>query len=150
MKKTETSNVGSSAKRKELHNTFKNFAEYWHFVKSMPTYQRKVLFNSMSSTEQKTLRASYDSGGWEDLFMRNACDETLDEIVRKTNIDLLEVKCKVMSGNPQLMHKEFWQYINNCFDMVPMRHIAYIFDGIIVEDFDEDYVKLVSYTIKEK
>lgn len=147
MKKAdETANEANGSRKKVSKKAFKNFAEYWHFVKNLPEYQRKLLVNSMSGPQQRSLKASYDRGGWEDLFMRNACDETLDEIKKQTDVDLLSVRMKVLAGKPQLMHKQFWQYVNDYFDRVPWEHISYIFDGITIEEHDEpDYVKLVRY-----
>lgn len=146
MKKAdETTEKTVGPKKRPSKKAFKNFAEYWHFVKNLPEYQRKLLVNSMSRTEQKALKTSYDRGGWEDLFMRNACDETLDEIKKQTDVDLLSIRMKVLANKPQLMHQSFWQYVNNCFDRVPWEHIAYIFDGITIEDHDDDYVKMIRY-----
>jgi hypothetical protein len=147
--KTEPKLIANGPRKKPAKRAFKNFAEYWHFVKNLPDYQRKLLVNSMSSVEQKSLKASYDKGGWEDLFMRNACDETLDEIKQYTDIDLVQLRVKVLAGKPQLMNKTFWQYINNCFEKVPFEHISYIFEGITIEDFDADYVKLVKFVFED-
>ena len=135
-------------RKKKVHKAFRNFAEYWHFVKNLPEYQRKLLVNSMSRSEQKSLKSSYDRGGWEDLFMRNSCDEILDEINKESGVDLLAVRFRVLSNKPQLMHKTLWTYINTCFDKIPWEHIAYVFDGIIVEEHDKDYMKLVSVDSK--
>ncbi len=158
MKKADeaTGKSESAPRKKSAKRAFKNFAEYWHFTKNLPDYQRKLLVNSMSRSEQKSLKASYDRGGWEDLFMRNACDEVLDEIKRVTvseftpdGIDLIALRAKVLSGKHQLMHNTFWQYVNNCFDNVPWEHISYIFDGITIEDYDDEYVKLIPYVSKD-
>lgn len=154
MKKAdETSSSGKNGPRKKpTKKAFKNFAEYWHFTKNLPEYQRKLLVNAMSRSEQKALKASFDRGGWEDLFFRDACDETLDEIKKNTmsadtpeGIDLVGLRIKVLAGRPQLLHKTFWQYVNNCFEKVPWEHISYIFDGMTIEEHDADYVKLVKY-----
>lgn len=147
MKKAdETSSSDKNGPRKKpTRKAFKNFAEYWHFTKNLPEYQRKLLVNAMSRPEQKALKASFDRGGWEDLFFRNACDETLDEIKKNTGIDLIDLRIKVVSGRAQLLHTAFWQYVNNCYEKVPWEHISYIFDGMTIEDHDADYVKLVKY-----
>jgi len=138
--------VSNKAIRKKATKTkraFKDFAEYWHFVKNLPENQRRLLVNAMSKTEQKALKLSYDKGGWNDLFMRNACDSTLEEIQKQTGVDLLTVRVKVLAGKTQLMHKSLWHYVNECFERVPPEHIAYIFDNIVVEDHDADYIKLI-------
>jgi len=154
MKKAdETSdNIPQGSRKRKPNKAFRNFSEYWHFVKNLPEHQRKLLVNSMSRTEQKALKSSYDDGGWEDLFMRNACDEILDVIKNHTKsesvtegIDLLDIRMKILSGRTQLMHQSLWTYVQNCFKGVPFDHIAYIFDGIIAEEHDADYVKLSKY-----
>lgn len=147
MKKAdEKPSSGKNGPRKRpAKKAFKNFSEYWHFTKNLPEYQRQLLVSSMPSSEQKALKLSYDRGGWEDFFMRNACDQTLDEIKDKSGQDLIQLRVKVLSGKPQLMHKTLWQYVNNCFDGVHWEYIAYIFEGITIEEHDADYVKLVKY-----
>lgn len=147
MKKTdETASSDNEPRKKAISKkAFKNFAEYWHFTKDLPEYQRELLVNSMTRVEQRSLRASYEKGGWYDLFMRNSCDEILNEIKDQTGVDLIDIRVKVVSGKPQLMHKALWDYINNCFQKVEWEHIAYIFDDVIVKDFDSDYIKLSKF-----
>jgi hypothetical protein len=131
---------GSKKKKKRI---FKNFAEYWHYAKILSEKQRQALAESLSRDEFKSLRASYDRGGWEDLFMRNACDLILDKIKRQHGVDLLEIRGKVLLGKPQLMQRQFWEYISNCFEQIPFEHILYIFEGVAVSQSNEDgYVKL--------
>jgi hypothetical protein len=147
MKKTDEAASSENGPRKKAASkkAFKNFAEYWHFTKDLPDYQRDILVDSMSRVEQRALRASYEKGGWFDLFMRNTCDEIVNEIKDQTGVDLIDIRVKVVSGKPQLMHKAFWEYVNNCFHKISWEHIAYIFDDVIVKDHDEDYIKLIKF-----
>lgn len=137
-----SSKDNSNSKSAKKLKTFKNFAEYWHYVRNLPESQKKILINSMDRNELHSLKSSYMRGGWEDLFMRNACDEILDEIKKHTGVDLILIRVEVLSGKPYLMNKEFWKYINSCFDDVSYSHLTYIFDNIEVEEFDDDYIKL--------
>lgn len=122
---------------------FKNFAEYWHYVKPLSEEQRKTIADSLTKAEQRSLQVSYKKGGWEDLFMRNQCDKTLDAIVEKFDIDLLLMRTQILSGRQKLMQKSFWEYVKTCFDGVPWQHISYIFDGIVeVESEEPGYVLL--------
>ena len=138
------SNKSDSVERKQKR-VFKNFAEYWHFVKTLNEDQRRQIVDSLPVSEQKSLKASYDRGGWEDLFMRNACDYILSALEKQYGVDLLKIKCQVISGKQILVQKAYWQAANVAFDNMPWEHIAYIFDGIHAETFDEDYVKLSKY-----
>ena len=127
--------------KKKRKKVFKDFAEYWHYVKVLSNEQRDIIISNLSKTEQKSLRTSYDQGGWEDLFMRNACDFTIDQIKQNFGIDLIQLRAKVLSNKPQLVQKPFWQYVEKCFD-IPYKHIAYIFDGIMAVNHDSDCVML--------
>lgn len=127
-------------KRKKV---FKNFAEYWHYAKVLSEDQRQLLANSLSREEFKSLKSSYNKGGWEDLFMRNACDTILDKIKQQYGVDLVLVRAKVLAGKPQMMQEKFWVHITNCFDKISFAHLVYIFGGVMIHDADEDgYMKL--------
>jgi hypothetical protein len=124
---------------------FKDFAEYWHLVKPLSPTQREVLVQSLSMDERRSLHASFQRGGWNDLMMRNNCDQILNVVKKKLGVDFLEVRMKVVFGKPQLIQRGFWEYINRCFDNIPWEHISYIFDGIVAEEYDQDYLKLSFY-----
>lgn len=138
----------STEKHEEKHGNskkrvFKNFAEYWHYIKILSQDQREIIGQSLSMSERRSLFASFKRGGWNDLMMRNTCDQILDAIQNETGVDLLEVKCKIISGKPQLIQSNLWIYINKCFEgNVEWEHCAYILDGIYAEEFDQDYTKL--------
>jgi hypothetical protein len=128
---------------------FKNFAEYWNLVKILSEEQRVILTDSLSPFEQRSLKVSFDKGGWQDLFMRNLCDHHLDEIKENFNIDLLEIKASVISGHPYLINSEFWDFVNDYFEIFPWECIAYIFDGIVTKPHNSEYVKLVQQAGRE-
>jgi len=141
MKKTQK----SCTKKRSTTKTFNGFAEYWHLTKTLSEYHRKLLVGSMPQAEQNCLMRDFEGGGWETLFRRNECDELLSFIKKETGVDLLSIRLKVLSDKPQLVHKYFWQFITECFDYMAWEHISYIFDGLKVENFDEDYVKIIRY-----
>ena len=122
---------------------FKNFEEYWNLVKVLSEEQRVMLTESLSASEQRSLKVSFKKGGWEDLFMRNLCDYNLDEIKENYDVDLLEIRASVISGSPYLIDKNFWLFVNDFFDPIPWEYVAYIFDGVVAEYYDKDYIKLV-------
>lgn len=136
---SKSSQNKSPKKRKKI---FKDFGEYWHFAKFLSENQRDIIAKSLSKTEQKSLKTSYKNGGWEDLLMRNTCDYILELIKKQYNIDLLELRQKVISGQSQLVQKKFWNYINLYFDKCSWDHISYIFGGLNIENHDKDYIKL--------
>jgi hypothetical protein len=140
-------NQPESPGKKRKKKVFKNFADYWFHVKSLSEDQRRLIVSSLSPQEQKSLRDSYEKGGWADLFMRNACDYQLNHIKEKFEFDMLALRVQILSGKPQLMQKGVWRYVNGCFDKMPWEHISYIFNGIIAEDYkiEEGYVKLSKY-----
>jgi hypothetical protein len=62
------------------YGTFKDFSEYWYYVKKLTKEQRDAIFNSLSSNQQEKLKSMYSDGGWEDLFIRDILDNILDGI----------------------------------------------------------------------
>lgn len=121
---------------------FKNFAEYWHFTKNLPEYHKILLAESLSKNEHDFLKKSFEEGGWSNYMWRNCCDEILDNIKKESGIDVLFLRIKIISGKSQLVHKSFWDYVTTCFKDFHWKHISYIFDGLKVEPFDKDYLKI--------
>jgi hypothetical protein len=118
------------------------FSAYWHFTKFLSEEQRRTLSASLSEEEQSALLADYKKGGWNHLFMRNACDQVLDDIRERFKTDWLEVRARVLKGKDILVQRGFWEYLNNRFDGVDWEHIAYIFDGLVAYDHNADYVRI--------
>lgn len=131
-------------KRSKKKRVFRNFAEYWHFLRILTKQQQEVIANSLTTSERNALRISYEKGAWNQLFMRNACDFTIDRIKEQHGIDLLELRMKVLSGTPQLIQKTFWEYVKSCFEEVDWVHQSYIFGGLKEESYDNEYVKIVA------
>jgi hypothetical protein len=143
---------GTQGKNRDNKRVFKNFAEYWHYVKVLSQNQREALVQSLSIQERQSLHASFEKGGWNDLMMRNTCDEILGAIKDRTKtkgnsgLDLLELRAGiVMHGKSQLVQRRLWEYVNKCFEKIKWEHISYIFDGIVAEEFDTDYIKLSAF-----
>jgi hypothetical protein len=128
-------------------NTFQNYGEYYHLTNKLSTYHRKLLSKEMSKSDQDHLRNDFIKGGWKSLFDRNTCDEVLDGIKKETGVDLISLRLKVLNDKPQLVHKSLWNYATDCFAQLEFEWetIAYIFDGLKVVNFDEDYVKVSRY-----
>jgi len=121
---------------------FKDFTEYWHFVKNVSKEQRDTIFNSLSSDQQKFLRERYQAGGWEDLFMRNTLDKMLDDLTKNYKIDLLSIRSKVISGKSYTIDKNKWTFVKDLFQDFDNFHISYIFGGIEIETLDDSRLLL--------
>lgn len=146
---SKETNGKAKGENPQKRRTFKNFAEYWHFVKPLSQAQREVLVQSLPMDERRSLHTSFQRGGWNDLMMRNTCDQILNGLKAKVGVDLLDVRTKTLMGKSQLMQRGLWEYVNKCFDTIPWEHIAYIFDGVVAEEYDDDYVKLSIYKAKK-
>lgn len=144
------SKAPSSRPPKASKKIFKNFEEYWTLVKALSESQRDLLTESLSVNEKKSLRVSYDKGGWKDVFIRNVCDSQLDVIKKQFDVDLIQVRTAVMSGTAYLINKNFWSFINDTFENFEWDNISYIFDGMVTEPYDDHYVKLVRYNKNKK
>lgn len=135
----------SQKSRHPRRKVFKNFAEYWHFIKVLSPAQRDILGEKLSREERRSLTASFFRGGWNDLMMRNQCDQIVDEIKIHTGVDLLDIRTQIFHGKQYLMQRAMWEHVNQAFDGIDWEHYAFVLDGIVAEDYDADYVKL-TYT----
>lgn len=136
---------GKGRSKPKPSRIFEGFAEYWHLIRGLSEEQKQIIAECLPSTEKLTLKESFQEGGWVYLFMRNACDYTLDRIKEQSGIDLIEMRTKILSGKPQLIKKEFWESVKSNFDKVPQEHLLYIFAGIKEEEYDADYMKLIAH-----
>lgn len=140
----------NSPKKRSSKRVFRNFAEYWHFLRILTKQQQDVIAGSLTASERKALKLSYEKGAWNQLFMRNACDFTIDRLKEHYGVDLLDLRMKVISGKPQLIQKSFWEYVKSCFEDVAWVHQSYIFGGLKEESFDSEYIKLVAQDSKSQ
>jgi hypothetical protein len=123
---------------------FENFSEYWYFTRCLDKDQRDILFQGLPSDQQKKIKRSYQKGGWEDLFIRNQTDKTLDEIKREYNIDMLYIRTKVLSGKSYYIKRSQWEFIVDMFKGYDKKHTDYIFEGIYTEPASDDAILLTS------
>lgn len=134
----------NNAPKKRQKKVFRNFAEYWHFLRVLTKQQQDIIADSLTPSERKSLKQSFYKGCWNTLFMRNACDYTIDRIKENHNVDLLQLRMLVLSGKPQLVQRTFWEHVKSCFEDVEWKDQSYIFGGLKEEAFDKEYVKLVA------
>ncbi len=125
-----------------LTNVFKNFSDFWRFIKILNYDQRKILFDSLSRKEQKMLEESYQEGGWAELFMKNLIDGIVDSIRRDTKCDLFNIRVKVNKGEVLLMKKGLWREVQKRFEQFPTDTLDYVFGGITINEHNDEWMRL--------
>ena len=123
--------------------TFVNFAEFWHFTRSLPKQQREAIFNALPSFEKDDLKKSYTKGGWEDIFFRDLLDRFCDKVKEDLKFDILHSRIKVLSGQSVYVSKSTWDYIENYLNQYDAKHITYLTGGIKAQQEGERAVVLL-------
>lgn len=123
---------------------FVNFQEYYSLTKPLNDYQKKLLFSSLSASEQSFLSKACRVGGWDDLFAINCVDRIIDEIRNEFGEDLVMLRIQVLSGKSKKVNKHFWDRVNNVLSEYPSRLTWHILEGISSIDVDKESVYLVS------
>lgn len=128
---------------------FCDFIEYWHYAKYLSDDQRKIVFNSLSQDEQKSIEISYQRGGWDDVFRRNFIDDLLDQFKKKYKVDLLSIKAKVLRGSSVYMSRDSWENVNKELSKHDERHTNYCIGGIMAEVCQENESVVLILPIKK-
>ena len=110
--------------------TFKDFSEYWRFVKILTPEQIEIIRSEMSDAENSELVQSYIDGKWEDVFKRNKLNLILDEIKKELNHDMIAVRCRLMKGRSYYLSSEDWRKIVERIDIYDSKHSDYILGDI--------------------
>jgi hypothetical protein len=123
---------------------FKDFADFWSHTKTFTTKQRRAILRSMSQRDREVIDSSYLDHGWEDFFMRNKVDGVLDDIAKKYEVDLIELRIAVCKNRKDVyVDKSFWDDVNEKFRGYSERHTRFIFGGyraVPVEDTETEYL----------
>lgn len=110
------------------------FGEYWAKYASRSVRSRKAYFDALPQEEQRLLLESFYSENWPALFFRNMLDETLDEIKRTYNIDLIDLRIKALRCRRTfLIERDVWEHIEQltcAFD--DHIDISFLFAGLTV------------------
>jgi hypothetical protein len=109
---------------------FKSFLDYWHFARSLSRKQRQIIFNSLSSDEQQTITKSYDNGKWEDVFDRNAIDNKIEKLKKKHGFNILDIKCRALSGKSVYIPRVFWEDVLEEIDVFPCNDTSFVLGDI--------------------
>ncbi|HUS48935.1 MAG TPA: hypothetical protein VMZ91_02115 [Candidatus Paceibacterota bacterium] len=109
---------------------FKDFAEYWHYVRHFSNRQRKLIFDSLPTDQQDFLNKSYTEGYWEDVFYRNAINKKIDKFKKEDKYDILDIRNKVLSGKSVYLPYEFWEKILKEIGLYRLEHSFFVLGGI--------------------
>lgn len=110
--------------------TFENFLEYWYFAKTLSNNQRETLFASLPIDQQAKIERSYDRGGWHDVVIRNELNKYIDQIKKEDGYDLLEIRCKVLSGKSVYVPRDFWQKVIKHLDEYSMNDTDFVLSNM--------------------
>ena len=127
---------------------FENFSEFWKHVRILDDTQREIIFSSLPKDEQEDIQSSYDKGGWEDLFMRNKLDKLLDKIKKDTGLDLIDIRCRVVTKNKSVyINKDQWNHIYNLVHESVAKdkksHLNYILGGMKATEENKETILLI-------
>ena len=112
---------------------FKDFAEYWYYVRHFSNRQRKLIFDSLSIDQQNFLNKSYTDGYWEDVFFRNTIDKKIDKLKKEDKYDILDIRNRVLSGKSVYLPYEFWERILKEIGSYPFEHSFFVLGGIVAK-----------------
>jgi len=112
---------------------FQDFNEFWTYTKDLSNNQRNTLFSSLTVKERRELETSYKEGGWEDLFMRNSIDSTIDTIKKEKGIDLLKIRSRAIRGKCTYINFSDWKYISEALFKYSVDHLKYVLGNMVIE-----------------
>ena len=110
---------------------FNNYSEYIYFTKHLSLHQKTSIFESLTSIERKSLEKAFISEGWEDLFIQNELDKTIDLVKKIFNKDLLDIKIKIDKGYEIRIKRFIWSKIQDEFLLLPDNMKKFIFHNIV-------------------
>jgi len=129
---------------------FRNFEEFVSLTRPLNLDQRRKLVESLPQIERKSLIASWQSDGWEDLFIRNEIDEILDGLRERFGEDLIFMRIQILNGAIRKIRKSFWMAVCEALEPYADKHKAYVLEGIQSEELGDDWILLVPYKRRGK
>jgi len=122
---------------------FQNFEEFVSLTRPLTVDQRKKLVEYLPAPEKRPLLKTWQTQGWEDLFIRNEIDQIVDFIRDKFNEDLISLRIQVKNGNICKVKRSFWSSVLVMFEPYSNEQKQYVLEGIETEDLGEEWVLLV-------
>lgn len=124
------------------NKVFIDFAEFWHYTKTLSMSQRDILLGAMPANERKRLKKSYQEEGWEDLFIKNFLDSQLDFVKEKLGIDMLHTRIRVLNGEKVNIPRKKWKQIYDIFYRFGI-HSYYVLGDLKAELIDKETISLI-------
>ena len=112
---------------------FKDFIEYWYFVRTLSENQREKIFNSLDQSEQKKIHSSFERGAWKDLFFRDKINNIVDDMEEEYKYNIIELRAKVLSGKSVYIPTEFWDSLTFKTKNFDKKDLDFILSGIQAE-----------------
>tara|TARA_B100000614_G_scaffold262903_1_gene299864 strand:- start:32365 stop:32793 length:429 start_codon:yes stop_codon:yes gene_type:complete len=122
---------------------FQNFEEFVSLTRPLTVDQRKKLVEYLPKSEKQALLETWQSQGWEDLFIRNEIDQVVDFIRTRFNEDIISLRIQVKSGNICKVKRSFWDSVLVMFEPYSDEQKRYVLEGIETEDLGQEWVLLV-------
>jgi len=122
----------------KLRVVFRNFSEYWHYAKYCSEQQRNILFNSMPKEDQDRIQKSYKKDRWDDVFNRNKIDDLIDEFKEKYDVDLLDIRYKILKKKSVYFPEKVWNIITTELGKYEIEHTYYVIGNIEAEKCKEN------------
>lgn len=125
---------------------FKNFTEYWYYVRYLSREQRKIIFKSLSSNQRKFLDSSYLREGWCDLFYRNEVNIKIDELRESYGYNVLDIRLKALRGKSVYVPSKFWKIVEEQFGQHIPEAVDFAVGGLkAIPDEENDQVCLIVF-----
>jgi len=122
---------------------FRDFSEYYHYIRHFNHSQKEKILSSLSRREAKNLENSFRLGGWEDLLIRNDLDKKVLSFKKKYDFDLLGSRIKVMNKKSVYLDKSVWEEVLKDISEFEEKHSLYLIGGIDIINIDEKTVLLI-------
>ena len=131
---------------------FKDFSEYWYFVRNLSESHRKLIFDSLPPKNQEVLESSYLREGYVDVQQRNEIDDIIDGLKNKYHYDILDIRVKVLKGKSVYVPAKFWRLVKEYMRRYSSELTAYVTGNIVAIECDnnKDIVLLVLSSEKEE
>jgi hypothetical protein len=109
---------------------FKDFSEYWYFVRRLSDNQRQLVFEGLSSEQKRYVEDSYRKEGWADVLARNEIDALLDKLKDKYGYDVLDIRAKALKGKSVYAPARFWDLLESHLRQYQSSSVSFVLSGL--------------------
>lgn len=123
---------------------YKNFGEFWQEYFNRSTQDRHDYFISLTKSEQIELINSLFQDKWDEVIIHNIIDKRLDFIKDKFQIDLFDIRIKIMKFNMKfLVYRNVWNFIEDyLLEFKDLYDINLIFNNITTVPYGRNFYYL--------